>query len=196
MQVRRREHLHRMADIERKAADMHSTNASVLGKAARDAYDQGALQLPAGICQAALSDALHTAEGKVITQQLCLTSFNTAEGEVIIGKELGNRSREAFALAQDARAAASAAANQACNHTIINRFKVCHWCLSCLGLAHVTGLTGCAVQVDLHGLYVEEALTVLDRHLSNLGGLSSPSDIVLQACCVCSFASWLLPEHM
>ena len=49
-QIRRREHLHRLADIERKAADLHSTNASVLGRAARDAYDQGA---PAA-CRAAV----------------------------------------------------------------------------------------------------------------------------------------------
>ena len=35
-------------------------------------------------------------------------------------------------------------------------------------------------QVDLHGMHVEEALTVLDRHLVNLGGLGSPSGILLQ----------------
>ena len=45
-QVRRREHLHRMADIERKAADMHTANAAVFGRAAREAYDQGK---PAGL---------------------------------------------------------------------------------------------------------------------------------------------------
>ena len=38
----------------------------------------------------------------------------------------------------------------------------------------------CCLQVDLHGMHVEEALTVLDRHLTNLGGLGSPSDILLQ----------------
>ena len=40
-QVRRREHLHRMADIERKAAEMHTSNATIFGQAAREAYDQG-----------------------------------------------------------------------------------------------------------------------------------------------------------
>ena len=30
-----------MADIERKAADMHTANAAVFGRAAREAYDQG-----------------------------------------------------------------------------------------------------------------------------------------------------------
>ena len=29
-------------------------------------------------------------------------------------------------------------------------------------------------------MHVEEALTILDRHLTNLGGLGSPSDILLQ----------------
>ena len=37
-------------------------------------------------------------------------------------------------------------------------------------------------------MYVEEALTVLDRHLSNLGGLAGPSDIILQASRSCRAA--------
>ena len=45
-------------------------------------------------------------------------------GEVEVGRELGNRSREAHVLAQDARAAANAAANNASNLAITNRFKV------------------------------------------------------------------------
>jgi hypothetical protein len=36
------------------------------------------------------------------------------------------------------------------------------------------------VQVDLHGLHVEEALRVLERHLIALGGLGHPGGILLQ----------------
>lgn len=38
------------------------------------------------------------------------------------------------------------------------------------------------VQIDLHGLNVDEAMAMLDRHLANLGGLSAPGGILLQAC--------------
>ena len=41
-----------------------------------------------------------------------------------MAQELGGRSRDAYQLAQDARAAANAAALNACNHSISNRFKV------------------------------------------------------------------------
>lgn len=46
VQIRRREEIHRMADLERKTADMHSANAAIYGRAAREAYDQGALWVP------------------------------------------------------------------------------------------------------------------------------------------------------
>lgn len=36
------------------------------------------------------------------------------------------------------------------------------------------------VQVDLHGMHVEEALNVLENHLLNLGGLGCPSGVLLQ----------------
>ena len=36
-------------------------------------------------------------------------------------------------------------------------------------------------QVDLHGLHVEEALRVLERHLIALGGLGHPGGTLLQA---------------
>ena len=45
-------------------------------------------------------------------------------GETLVAKELGGRSRDSYQLAQDARAAANAAALNACNHSISNRFKV------------------------------------------------------------------------
>lgn len=40
------------------------------------------------------------------------------------------------------------------------------------------------VQVDLHGLHVEEALQVLEQHLLTLGGLGCPGGVLLQVCCV------------
>ena len=36
------------------------------------------------------------------------------------------------------------------------------------------------VQVDLHGLHVEEALQVLEQHLLTLGGLGCPGGVLLQ----------------
>ena len=36
------------------------------------------------------------------------------------------------------------------------------------------------MQVDLHGLNVDESMLVLDRHLANLGGLYHPGGILLQ----------------
>lgn len=36
------------------------------------------------------------------------------------------------------------------------------------------------LQVDLHGLHVEEALQVLEQHLLSLGGLGCPGGILLQ----------------
>lgn len=36
------------------------------------------------------------------------------------------------------------------------------------------------MQVDLHGLHVEEALRVLERHLIALGGLGHPGGTLLQ----------------
>lgn len=41
-----------------------------------------------------------------------------------------------------------------------------------------------AVQVDLHGLHVEEALQVLEQHLLTLGGLGCPGGVLLQVRCV------------
>jgi hypothetical protein len=45
-------------------------------------------------------------------------------------------------------------------------------------------------QVDLHGLHVEEALRVLEKHLIALGGLGHPGGILLQVrhcwCPICS----------
>ena len=38
------------------------------------------------------------------------------------------------------------------------------------------------VQVDLHGLHVEEALQVLEQHLLTLGGLGCPGGVLLQVC--------------
>ena len=40
------------------------------------------------------------------------------------------------------------------------------------------------VQVDLHGLHVEEALQVLEQHLLTLGGLGCPGGVLLQVRCV------------
>lgn len=37
-----------------------------------------------------------------------------------------------------------------------------------------------SVQVDLHGLHVEEALQVLEQHLLTLGGLGCPGGVLLQ----------------
>ena len=48
-----------------------------------------------------------------------------------------------------------------------------------------------ALQLDLHGLHVEEALERLEHHLVTLGGLGSPGGILLQVtparitCCAC-----------
>ena len=36
------------------------------------------------------------------------------------------------------------------------------------------------LQVDLHGLHVEEALQVLEQHLFSLGGLGCPGGVLLQ----------------
>lgn len=36
------------------------------------------------------------------------------------------------------------------------------------------------MQVDLHGLHVEEALQVLEQHLLSLGGLACPGGVLLQ----------------
>ena len=53
------------------------------------------------------------------------------------------------------------------------------------------------VQVDLHGLHVEEALQVLEQHLLTLGGLGCPGGVLLQVrwalcmvleCCTVDFA--------
>ena len=38
----------------------------------------------------------------------------------------------------------------------------------------------CLLKVDLHGMHVEEALSVLENHLLNLGGLGCPSGVLLQ----------------
>lgn len=38
------------------------------------------------------------------------------------------------------------------------------------------------LQVDLHGLHVDEALQVLESHLIGLGGLGHPGGILLQVC--------------
>lgn len=37
-----------------------------------------------------------------------------------------------------------------------------------------------SVQVDLHGLHVDEALKVLETHLNSLGGLGHPGGVLLQ----------------
>ena len=62
--------------------------------------------------------------------------------------------------------------------------------LSCLCGHHVWPLWMCvacadmtpmpALQLDLHGLHVEEALERLEHHLVTLGGLGSPGGILLQ----------------
>ena len=36
------------------------------------------------------------------------------------------------------------------------------------------------LQVDLHGMHVDEALQVLENHLLNLGGLGCPGGVLLQ----------------
>ena len=41
-------------------------------------------------------------------------------------------------------------------------------------------LPSLALQLDLHGLHVEEALERLEHHLVTLGGLGSPGGILLQ----------------
>ena len=43
-----------------------------------------------------------------------------------------------------------------------------HWCVG--------------VQIDLHGLHVEEALTRLEDYLIKLGGLAHPAGILLKVC--------------
>lgn len=116
--VARRDATSRLADQERRLADMHATSAGVFQRAAKDAFDQG---------------------------------------ETAVGKELSGRSKEHLALAADARVRANADAYDAHNAGITNRFKI-----------------------DLHGLNVDEAMAMLDRHLANLGGLSAPGGILLQ----------------
>lgn len=49
-------------------------------------------------------------------------------------------------------------------------------CPSAVNLQMITFV----MQVDLHGMHVEEALNVLENHLLNLGGLGCPSGILLQ----------------
>ena len=45
------------------------------------------------------------------------------------------------------------------------------------------------VQVDLHGLHVEEALRVLEQHLLTLGGLGCPGGVLLQVRCASLLAA-------
>ena len=143
---------------------MHSSNAKILGSAARAAYEQGTPH--AGVTGVRACPCHNHAASLHVSRNLqsgcCGNSFGTPSacmhckclqgveglvapmcgslssrcrqgmltcvlmpGEVEVGRELGHRSREAHTLAQDARAAANAAASNACNLAITNRFKAC-----------------------------------------------------------------------
>ena len=80
------------------------------------------------ICQASpkMSMLLFMLDMQTLGQAMEGGFFHSAPGagETAVAKELGGRSRDSYQLAQDARAAANAAALNACNHSISNRFKV------------------------------------------------------------------------
>lgn len=80
-----------------------------------------------------------------------------ARGAYVLSRELSASSQRHGEQAQAARRRANSTAYRTSNRSVTNTFKL-----------------------DLHGLHVEEALQVLERHLVSLGGLGHPGGIVLE----------------